>query len=132
MKRCFAIAIFAFAAVAGCSAWAQQPNAPEPILQVAVDPPRVVVGQPTMLRIDVLAPNYMTSPPELPGFQVRNAVTRQLQNINLSEERNGMTYAGVRFEYAIYPQEPGSYAVSDQKARVNYAAEPPATREVQV
>ena len=104
-------------------------SAPEPVLQVTIDPPRVVVGQRTTLRIDVLAPNYMTSPPELPGFQVRNAVTRQLQSVNLSEQRNGTSYAGVRFEFAIYPQEPGSFAISDQKVKVKYAAEPPAVRE---
>ena len=96
---------------------------------MTIDPPRVVVGQRTTLRIDVLAPNYMTSPPELPGFQVRNAVTRQLQSVNLSEQRNGTSYAGVRFEFAIYPQEPGSFAISDQKVKVKYAAEPPAVRE---
>lgn len=108
---------------------AQQATAPEPILNVSIDPPRVVVGQTALLRVEVLAPNYMTSPPELPGFQVRNAVTRQLQSVNLSEERDGTTYAGVRFEYAIYPQEPGSYAVADQKIIVRYAAEPPVSRE---
>ena len=98
----------------------------------AIDPPRVVVGQKAPLRVEVLAPNYMTSPPELPGFQVRNAVTRQLQSVNRSEERDGTSYAGVQFEYAIYPQEPGSYAVADQKVTVRYAAEPPASREAVV
>jgi hypothetical protein len=131
MTRTFAItAVLAFAAT--CSAWAQPASAPEPILQVTVDPERVVVGQRTTLRIDVLAPNYMTSPPELPGFQVRNAVTRPLQNVNLSDQRNGVSYAGVRFEFAIYPQEAGSYAVSDQKVKVKYAAEPPAVREQEI
>ena len=96
---------------------------------MTIDPKRVVVGQRTTLRIDVLAPNYTTSPPELPGFQVRNAVTRQLQSVNLSEQRNGTSYAGVRFEFAIYPQEPGAFAISDQKVKVKYAAEPPAVRE---
>ena len=129
MKRSLASAILAFAAIAPCGAWAQQAPAPEPVLQVTIDPPRVVVGQRTTLRIDVLAPNYMTSPPELPGFQVRNAVTRQLQSVNLSEQRNGTSYAGVRFEFAIYPQEPGAFAISDQKVKVKYAAEPPAVRE---
>ena len=129
MKRSLATAILAFVAIAPCGAWAQQAPAPEPVLQVTIDPPRVVVGQRTTLRIDVLAPNYMTSPPELPGFQVRNAVTRQLQSVNLSEQRNGTSYAGVRFEFAIYPQEPGAFAISDQKVKVKYAAEPPAVRE---
>jgi len=129
MKRSLTAAILAFAAIAPCGAWAQQAPAPGPVLQVTIDPPRVVVGQRTALRIDVLAPNYMTSPPELPGFQVRNAVTRQLQSVNLSEQRNGASYAGVRFEFAIYPQEAGSFAISDQKVKVKYAAEPPAVRE---
>ncbi|XIA65267.1 BatD family protein [Bradyrhizobium sp. TZ2] len=111
---------------------AQQAIAPEPIVQVTIDSPRVVVGQQATLHIVVLAPNYMTSPPQLPSFQVRNAVTRQLQSINTNEQRDGVSYAGVRFEYAIYPQEPGSYAISDQKVHVKYAAEPPATREVEI
>jgi hypothetical protein len=127
MKRCLAIALLTLGAIVPPRAWAQTP--PEPVLNVMIDPPRVVVGQRTTLRIDVLAPNYMTSPPELPDFQVRNAVTRQLQSVNLSEERNGTSYAGVRFEFAIYPQEPGSFAISDQKVKVRYAAEPPAVRE---
>jgi hypothetical protein len=129
MNRSFAMVIFAFAAVAPCSALAQQTTAPEPTLNVTIDPPRVAVGQRTTLRIDVLAPNYMTSPPELPGFQVRNAVTRQLQSVNLSEQRSGTSFAGVRFEFAIYPQEPGAFAISDQKVKVKYAAERPAVRE---
>ncbi|MET4389036.1 hypothetical protein ABIB73_004801 [Bradyrhizobium sp. F1.4.3] len=113
-------------------AQAQQAVAAEPIVQVTIDPPRVVVGQRATLDILVLAPNYMTQPPELPGFQVRNAVTRQLQSVNTNEQRDGVSYAGVRFEYAIYPQEPGSYAVSGQKVHIKYAAEPPATREVDI
>ncbi len=129
MKRKLAAAILAFVAIVPCGAWGQQTPLPVPVLQVTIDPPRVAVGQRTTLRIDVLAPNYMTSPPELPGFQVRNAVTRQLQSVNLSEQRNGTSYAGVRFEFAIYPQEPGAFAISDQKVKVKYAAEPPAVRE---
>src|SRR5262249_23051284 len=45
---------------------------------------------------------------------------------------NGVEYAGVRFEFAIYPLEAGSYAVDDQKLTIKYAAEPPATREAVV
>jgi len=114
--------------LAPCATLAQQ-SAPEPMLRVAIDPPRVVVGQAATLRIEVLAPNYMTAPPELPDFQIRNAVTRQLRNANESEEHDGLTYAGVRFEFAIHPQEPGSYAITGQTITVKYAAEPPAARE---
>ena len=109
-----------------------QTTTPTPILRATIDPPRVVVGQKTTLRIEVLAPNYMTAPPELPGFQVRNTVTRQLQNVNINEQRDGASYAGVRFEFAIYPQEPGGYAVAGQKLTVHYAAEPPETRNAEL
>ncbi|WP_024517184.1 BatD family protein [Bradyrhizobium sp. Tv2a-2] len=111
---------------------AQQDDAAKPAVRVTIDPSRVVVGQQTRLRIDVLAPNYMTAPPELPGFQLRNATTRQLQSVNINEQHDGITYAGVRFEFAIYPLEPGSYSVADQTVTVRYAAEPPATREVAI
>jgi hypothetical protein len=113
------------------AAGAQTPP-PEPILRATIAPPRVVVGQATTLRIDVLAPNYMTAPPELPGFQIRNAATRQLQSVNIDEQRDGASYAGVRFEFAIYPQEPGSYAIAGQKITIHYAAEPPATRDAEL
>jgi hypothetical protein len=109
-----------------------QTNASAPILRTTVDPPRVVVGQKTTLRIELLAPNYMTAPPELPDFQVRNAVTRQSQSININEQRDGITYAGVRFEFAVYPQEPGSYAIAGKTITVHYAAEPPVTRDAEL
>ena len=95
-----------------------------------IDPPRVVVGQRTTLRIDVLAPNYMTSPPEMPGLpasQRRDATAAERQHFPSSGTAS--SYAGVRFEFAIYPQEPGSFAISEQKVKIKYAAEPPATRE---
>lgn len=114
------------------AARAQQGGAPEPIVQVSIDPQRVVVGQPATLLIMVLAPNYMTSPPELPNFLAHNAATRQLRSMNVSEPHGDVTYAGVRFEYAIYPQEPGSYAIAGQNIKIKYAAEPPATRETSV
>ena len=49
------------------AARAQQNAAPEPIVRTTIDPPRVMVGQPATLRVEVLAPNYMTSPPEMPA-----------------------------------------------------------------
>jgi len=124
----FAVIGLALLLAAG-GAFAQQTAVPEPILKVSIDPPRVVVGQSVVLRLEVLAPNYMTSPPVLPAFQVRNAVTRQLQSVNISDQRGGVSYAGVSLEFAVYPQEPGSYAIAEQKLTVKYAAEPPATRE---
>ena len=129
MRQAFAIALL-LGAASTVQVPAQQRAAPEPFLRAALDPPRVVVGQPTTLTVDVLAPNYMTAPPVLPEFQLRNAVTRPLGTINQTEQRDGMTYAGVRFEFALHPLEPGTYAVAGMTVTLTYAAAPPATREV--
>ena len=129
MKRRPAIILLLATLTAPLTAHAQQNAAPEPIVRTTIDPPRVVVGQHTTLRLDVLAPNYMTAPPELPNFQLRNAVTRPSSGVNINERQNGTEYAGVRFEFLIYPLEPGAYAVTGQKLTIKYAAEPPATRE---
>ncbi|MBR0819878.1 BatD family protein [Bradyrhizobium liaoningense] len=126
-----AIALLAAALLPARGVGAQD-SPPAPVVQVGIDPPRVVVGQQATLHVTVLAPNYMTAPPEVPSFQLRNVVTRQLQSVNINDSRDGVAYAGVRLEFAIYPMEAGSYAISDQKVHVKYAAEPPATREVDV
>ena len=122
---------FAIALLASMAPLAAHPG-PEPIVQMTIDPPRVMVGQPAMLRVEVWAPNYMTSPPVLPDLQLRNAVTRQLQSANIYKQQNGIEYAGVRFEFAIYTLEAGSFAIAGQKLTIKYAAEPPATREAAI
>ncbi|MBP1290307.1 hypothetical protein [Bradyrhizobium elkanii] len=114
--------------LAPCAARAQE-NTPEPILRMTLDPPCVVVRQAATLRIEVLAPNYMMAPPKLVDFQLRNALMRQLRSPNESEERDGLTYGGVRFAFAIHPQESGNYAISRLTIVIKYAADPPATRE---
>jgi hypothetical protein len=129
MKGRIAIVLLLASLAAPLAAHAQQTAAPEPVVRTTIDPPRVAVGQPATLRLDVLAPNYMTAPPELPSFQLRNAVTRASNGVNINEQQNGVDYAGVRFEFAIYPLEPGAFAVTGQKLTIKYAAEPPATRE---
>ncbi|HYC18149.1 MAG TPA: BatD family protein [Pseudolabrys sp.] len=107
---------------------AQPVATPEPVVTVTIDPQRVIVGQKATLVVTVLAPNYMPAPPALPDFQVRNVVTRPLGAINQVEQREGVSYAGVRYEFALFPQEPGNFAIAGEKIGVTYAAEPPQTR----
>lgn len=113
------------------AAQAQQ-SPPEPLVRVSIDPARIVVGQGVTLQVDVLAPNYMTKPAVMPDFQLRNAVTRAGSTINTSEQREGVSYAGVRYEFLIYPQEPGAYAIAGQTITVTYAADPPNVREAAI
>ncbi len=113
--------------IATVQAFAQSP---EPMLRTTLQPARVIVGQPATLIVEVLAPNYMTKPPVLPDFQVRNAVTRSSSTINISDRQGDTTYAGIRYEFLIYPQEAGSYAISGQSITITFANDPPNTRDV--
>jgi hypothetical protein len=122
---CRVLALFATS-----NAGAQQTPTLEPVVSASIDPARVVVGQKATLVVTVLAPNYMPAPPVLPDFQVRNAVTRPLGAINQTETRDGIAYAGIRYEFAIFPQEEGSFAIADQKIGVTYAAAPPQASKV--
>ena len=122
------LAVIALLCLSAAAASAQDAPAPEPVLRAKLDPPTAVVGQQVTLTIEILAPNYMTKPPELPDFQIRNAVTRAGSTVNTSEQINGTTYAGVQVEFLIYPQEPGQFAVPAQNITITYAAAPPATR----
>lgn len=122
-------ALFVYLTIGAAAA---QAPAPEPIVRASIDPPTVTVGQATTLHIDVLAPNYMTRPPVVPDIALANAVTRAAATINLSEQRDGLTFSGMRFELVIFPQEPGSYAVAGRRITLTYAADPPATREASV
>lgn len=110
-----------------------QPATPlEPIVRATVDPVQVVVGQQTTLHVEVLAPNYLTKPPVLPDFQMHNSVTLQPSARNASEQQGGTTFAGVVFEFPIFPQEPGFYALSGETVTITYAADPPNAREVKL
>jgi hypothetical protein len=126
MKLTRALAVLLFTTA---HAMAQQP-APPPMLRTTLEPAKVIVGQPATLVVEVLAPNYMTRPPVLPDFQIRNAVTRAGSTVNMSDRQGDVNYAGIRYEFLIYPQEAGRYSVVDQSITVTYASDPPNTREV--
>ena len=57
---------------------AQSPATPEPLVRLSMVRRQVVVGQRATLKLEVLAPNYMTAPPMVPDLQMRNAATYSL------------------------------------------------------
>ncbi len=109
-----------------------EPTAPQPVVRTTIEPAQVVVGQPATLVVEVLAPNYMTAPPGMPDFQLPNAITRAGSTINTSDRQGDVDYAGIRYEFLIYPQEAGAYAVSGQTITVTFADNPPHTSKTEV
>lgn len=109
-----------------------QTAAPQPVVRSTLKPAQVVVGQPTTLVVEVLAPNYMTRPPVMPDFQIRNAITRTASTLNMSDQQGDVSYAGIRYEFLIYPQEAGIYVLPAQTITVTFADNPPHTRQTEV
>lgn len=109
-----------------------EPTAPQPVVRTTLEPAQVVVGQPATLVVEVLAPNYMTAPPGMPDFQLPNAITHTGSTINTSDRQGDVSYAGIRYEFLIYPQEAGAYAVSGQTITVTFADNPPHTSQTAV
>jgi hypothetical protein len=107
-------------------------QAPQPIVRFTLDRQQATVGERVTVKLEVLAPNYLTGPPAFPDLQLHNTVTRALGDVNLTEQHDGITYAGVMREYAIHPQEPGTFAITGQKLGIQFAAQPPATTEATV
>jgi hypothetical protein len=44
--------------------------------------------------------------------------------VNMSEQVDGVSFAGVRYEFLLYPQEPGAYAISDRLMTVTLLIRP--------
>lgn len=131
MTRLLAIVLsIALGLAPGAVTHAQDAAAPEPFLRAALAPERVTVGQMTVLTMDVLVPNFFATPPVVPDFQIRNAVTRTLDRTNFAEQKGGVTLAGIRYRFGLYPQQAGHYEVAGGTIKVSYADVPPNHRDV--
>jgi hypothetical protein len=84
----------------------------------------IIVGQPVILSVQVFVPNWFTSAPEFPAINVPNAiVTPPGNSMNLNQNINGQSYAGIQKEYSIYPQIPGEYRIESFAIIVRHALE---------
>jgi hypothetical protein len=128
MKSALGVIILLFAPALAMA----QTVSSQPVVRSILKPAQVVVGQPTTLVVEVLAPNYMTKPPIMPDFQIRNAITRSGSTLNMSDRQGEVSYAGIHYEFLIYPQEAGLYAVPAQTITVTFADNPPHTRQAEV
>ncbi|MBB5261232.1 BatD family protein [Rhizobium leguminosarum] len=71
----------------------------------------IVPGQQVHVVVDVFAPEFFTSPPQFPLFDVPDALvtlsTDRAQN--LVQTIDGTQYAGIRRSYAVVPEKAGSF-----------------------
>ncbi|MBY5591905.1 protein BatD [Rhizobium leguminosarum] len=71
----------------------------------------IVPGQQVRVVVDVFAPEFFTSPPQFPLFDVPDALvtlsTDRAQN--LVQTIDGVQYSGIRRSYAVVPEKAGSF-----------------------
>ncbi|MFS8115219.1 hypothetical protein QD460_26140 [Rhizobium jaguaris] len=98
--------------------------ATEPFAQVAVEGGgQIVPGQQVHVAIDVFVPNFFTSPPQFPLFNVPNAL------VTLPEERaqnlvrtvDGVQYSGISRRYAVVPETAGTFTLPEIEIELGYS-----------
>lgn len=102
--------------------------AQSPIVRARVEPAKgILVGQPVRLIVSIFVPNYFTGSPDLPEFEMDNAIVVLPQDRpqNSNEQIGGVTYAGITETYTIYPQQPGDFQLPPAQIAVSYANAPP-------
>ncbi len=101
---------------------AQQPG---PIIRAEIKPKgEVLIGEAVILDVDILVPTWFSRAPQFPNITVDNAIALPPErSMNLSEQINGKGYAGIRHEYKIIPQLPGSYHIPSIEVSFYYALE---------
>lgn len=88
--------------------------AAEPFARASIaETTQFVAGQQIEVVVEVFAPDFFTSPPQYPLFEVPNALVtfsnEQAQNV--LQTVDGVQYSGIRKVYAVVPQQSGSYMV---------------------
>ncbi|MBO9170733.1 BatD family protein [Rhizobium sp. L80/93] len=100
--------------------------AAEPFARVEIeDKGKIVAGQQVRLDVTIFAPDFFTSPPQFPLFDLPNAVVtlpdERAQNI--VETVDGIQYSGIRRIYAVVPEVAGSFSLPDVVIALGYSVE---------
>ncbi|WP_146345296.1 BatD family protein [Falsiphaeobacter marinintestinus] len=95
-----------------------------PRVDVTLDTTEVIAGQPVVLRIKVLVPTWMPTPPVYPNLEQPDLMVRLPERATtpVSEKVNGETWSGTSRAYRLYPLAPGQFNISGKTLTITYAA----------
>ena len=95
----------------------------EPRLTAELEAGETVVGQPLILRLKILVPTWMPSPPAFPTFEVPGVMVRLPERASgpVSETVEGETWSGIQRSYRLYPLGAGQIEIPGQTMTVTYA-----------
>ncbi len=84
----------------------------------------IVPGQQVHVVVDVFAPEFFTSPPQFPLFEVGDAVVTLSSDRaqNLVQTIDGIQYSGIRSGYVVVPERAGSFKLPSIDVDLGYSA----------
>ncbi|MFW8585912.1 hypothetical protein ACOJBM_16780 [Rhizobium beringeri] len=107
--------------------------AAEPFARASIEGAEgIVPGQQVHVVVDVFAPEFFTSPPQFPLFDVPDALvtlsTDRAQNLMQTIE--GTQYAGIRKSYAVVPEKAGSFQLPVVEIDLGYSSNGNSTKAI--
>ncbi|MFF0952586.1 BatD family protein [Rhizobium leguminosarum] len=102
-----------------------QAIAAEPFGRAAIDGAEgIVPGQQVHVVVDIFAPEFFTSPPQYPLFEVPAALVTLSDDRaqNLVQTIADVQYSGIRKSYVIVPEKPGSFVLPEIAVDLGYSA----------
>jgi len=84
----------------------------------------IVPGQQVHVVVDVFAPDFFTSPPQFPLFEVPDALVTLSGDRaqNLVHTIDGVQYSGIRKSYAVVAEKTGSFALPPIEIELGYSS----------
>lgn len=98
----------------------------EPLARASVeDNGKIVPGQQVRVDVDVLTPDFFTSPPQFPLFDIPDALVTlpEERSQNLTETIDGTQYSGIRKAYLVVPQMSGTFVVPETRIEFGYSVD---------
>jgi hypothetical protein len=97
-------------------------RAQEPQITVTAEQEEVIIGQPYILRVEVLVPTFMPRAPVFPTFEMPDLIVRlpERSTVPISKRIEGQTWAGVQRTYRIYPMRAGVTDIPAQQLSIVY------------
>lgn len=94
-----------------------------PLITSELSSDQAIVGQPLVLRVKILVPTWMLTPPQYSSLEQPNLLIRLPERASTptSETINGETWSGIIRSYRIYPLAPGRFEIPKRTLTITYA-----------
>jgi hypothetical protein len=109
--------------------------AAEPFARMSLEEEgNAVPGQQIHVLVDVFAPDFFTSPPQFPLFDIPYALVTISDGRaqNMEQAIDGVQYAGIRKTYSVVAEKPGTFTLPSIRIELGYSVDGKSTKGVAV